>query len=223
MTDELLELERLRADLPPADDSAMARARATLVHTATAAPSSRRRFPVRIAATATVGAAAVGTFLLLPSAGDNAPTASAVIDNGDGTVTVELTDLTAMPAANQVLKDKGIPAELVNLQPEGSCAPGTELGDPLPAPDGLFIPEDDRERAVTFRPDLIPAGKTLVLLGAVGKVSGTDEPVQRLGTAVEDGPPNEDGQPIHMLPFVPGQLQPAGAGTCYDNLDDIHW
>jgi hypothetical protein len=56
-----------------------------------------------------------------------------VVINGDGTVTVELADLSAMPAANQVLKDKGIPAEVVNVQPAGSCAPGTELGEPRPA------------------------------------------------------------------------------------------
>lgn len=217
MADELLELNRMRADVPPADDAAMARARATLVHTATAAPRRRRRFPVRIAVTATLGAAAVGAFLVLPSAGDNAPAASAVILNGDGTVTVELTDLTAMPAANQVLKDKGIPAKLVNLQPEDSCAPGTELGDPQPAPDGLFIPEDDYERVITFRPDLIPAGTTLVLLGAVG------DDGQLLWNVVPDGPPSEGGRPVHLVPFVPGQLQPADAGTCYDNLDDIRW
>jgi hypothetical protein len=32
MADELLELERMRADLPPADDTAMARARAPGAH-----------------------------------------------------------------------------------------------------------------------------------------------------------------------------------------------
>jgi hypothetical protein len=58
---------------------------------------------------------------------------------------------------------------------------------------------------------------TLVLLGAVG------DDGQLLWNVVADGPPTEDGQPIHVVPFVPGQLPPTGAGTCYDNLDAIHW
>jgi hypothetical protein len=68
-----------------------------------------------------------GDFLLVPSAGDNAPTASAVTINDDGTVTIELTDVKEIPAANNTLAEAGIRAELVPLYPEnsGSCVDST--------------------------------------------------------------------------------------------------
>jgi hypothetical protein len=164
MTDELLELARLRADLPPADEAAMARARATLVHTATSAPVRRRRFPTRIATTATVGAAAVAALLLVPGAGGNAPTASAVTLNDNGTVTIEMNDITDMAAANKVLEDAGIRAEVVRAQDRESCVSHVVTG-PV---DGLFtgLLRGERE-VVTFRPDKIPAGAKLLITGAL--------------------------------------------------------
>jgi hypothetical protein len=205
MTDELLELERLRADLPPADEAAMARARATLVHTATSAPARRRRFPVRIATTATVGAAAVAAFLIVPGAGDNAPTASAVTLNGDGTVTIELTDITDMPAANKVLIDAGIRAELLPWQDKGKCEPGAEPASPLSRPDGLLLdPPTDARNVVTFRPDRIPAGTELVVFGVMATWTNTK------GTAVETGP----------SVVASAQLYPENSGTCVDAAFD---
>lgn len=170
MTDELLELDRFRADLPPADEAAMARARATLVHTATSAPVRRRRSPARIAVTATVAAAAVAAFLLVPSLSDNAPTASAVTFNGDGTVTIQLTDVTDMPTANEMLEQAGIHAELVSMWPEPStCAPGVEPAPSLPEPDGLVLDQPrDEQNILTFRPTEIPAGARLVIFAGTG-------------------------------------------------------
>jgi hypothetical protein len=115
----------------------------------------------------------VSAFAVVSSVGDNAPVASAVTLNDDGTVSVEVSDLDDLPAANQTLQDAGIRAKLVNLQPHGSCEPGTELGDPLPMPDDLVLPHKDgpskpTQPIVTFRSDRIPAGTTLVLLTAVG-------------------------------------------------------
>ena len=205
MADELLELDRFRADLPSADGAAMARARATLVHMATSVPVRRRRFPVRIATTATVGAAAVAAFLIVPGVGDNAPTASAVTLNGDGTVTIELTDITDMPAANKVLTDAGIRAELVPWQDRGKCEPGAEPASPLSRPDGLILdPSTDARNVVTFRPDRIPAGTELVVFGVMATWSNTE------GTAVATVP----------SVVASAQLYPENSGTCVDAAFD---
>jgi hypothetical protein len=211
MTDELLELDRLRADLPPADQAAMARARATLVHTATSAGgrSSVRRFPKRIATMAMVGAAAAVAFVIVPGAGDNAPTASAVTLNDDGTVTIELTDLADMPAANKVLEDAGIRAELISLEDRGTCEPGTEPAQPLPEPGGLVVDHPRNERNILiFRPDQIPAGAELVVFGAVGSL------IYYKGEVV----------PVVWV-WVSGKLYPENSGTCVDTdlspLNDI--
>lgn len=201
MTDELLELARLRADLPPADEAAMARARATLVHTVSSAPARRHRSPWRIAATATAGAAAVAGFLLVPGASDNAPTASAVTLNNDGTVTIELTDITDMSAANNVLEGAGIRAELINYQDKGTCAPGTQPATSLPYPDGLFVAGPrNAGNILTFRPDQIPAGAELVVLGSTGSVRP------------------ETGQVVPVV-MVAGAVYPEDSGTCVDFPD----
>jgi hypothetical protein len=201
MTDELLELDRMRADLPPADRAAMARVRATLVHTATSAPIRHRRFPKRIATMATVGAAAAAAFVIVPGAGGNAPTASAVTLNDDGTVTIELTDITDMPAANKVLTDAGIRAELIGLEDKGTCEPGIEPAQPLPYQDGLF-PDQPRDvrNVLTFRPDQIPAGAELVVFG------------------LEMSLRQETGEVVPVV-MVSGGLYPENSGTCVDRPD----
>jgi len=202
MADELLELARLRADLPPADEAAMARARATLVHTATSAPARRRWFTSRKIATALGATAAVAAFVLVPGASDNAPTASAVTFNDDGTVTIQVSDLLDIPAANEMLKNKGVHAELVGLQPENSCTPDTKPGDPLPMPDGLVVAEKWPEYMLTFRPDLIPADTTLLMLAVLYE--------GHPGLVRLD--PVQGGHAI-----VPAELHPPGAGTCVDD------
>jgi hypothetical protein len=200
MIDELRELDRMRTDLPPADDAAMARARAALMRTAIA-PAARRRFPVRTVGLATAGAAAVAAFVLVPSAGDNAPAASAVTVNGDGTVTVEVTDLSELPTANKVLTDAGIHAVLVQHDAPGTCTPDTRMDTPLPPPAGLVVPTpQDGQNVFSFRPDRIPAGTTLVMLASV-----------RDGTLIAF---SGDGE--HVYPLVWSGLRPEGTGTCYD-------
>jgi hypothetical protein len=196
MADELLELNRFRADLPPVDEAAMARARATLVHTATSVPVRRRRSPARIAATATVAAAAVAAFLLVPSMSDNAPTASAVTFNGDGSVTIQLTDVTDMSTANEMLEQAGIHAELVSLEPS-TCAPGVEPAPSLPEPDGLVLDQPRNEQNIlTFRPTDIPAGARLVIFAT-------------MGTIMHDA----SGEVVPIV-VMTGQLYSENSGTC---------
>jgi hypothetical protein len=203
MTDELLELSRMRADLPPADEAAMARARGTLIYyMAESVPAQRRRFPRQIAATAVVGAAAVAAFLIMPSVGDNAPVASAVTLNGDGTVTIDLTDITNMPAANDVLKGAGIRAEVVGIQDARRCEPGVEPAPPLPWPDDLILDQPHDERNIlTFRPEGIPGGAKLMIFATLAS---------SLTWATVPGA---------TLPHVVGsaQLYPENSGTCVDD------
>lgn len=187
---------------------ALARARATLVHTATSTPVRRHRLPKRIVATATAGAATMAVFPLAPSAGDNAPTASAVTLNDDGTVTIDLTDITDMSAANNMLKGAGIHAELVAIGDKRSCAPGVEPTPPLSQPDGLLLDQPQNERNIlTFQPDKIPAGAKLRISGIVAIWS------------------RDMGETMETVPSVVATalLFPENSGTCVDNRPDFYY
>jgi len=208
MPDELLELSRLRADLAPADDAKMARARAALVHTATSVPARRRRRPTRVAGMAVAGAAVVAALVIVPGAGDNAPAASAVTVNADGTVSVKVADLGDVGATNQVLADKGIDAELIAASPPGSCAPGTELGDPLPMPADLYVVDDTPDTVITFRPDLIPAGERLFIFNTGWSAVRVVMPESSSGTP-------EPGREFPLTPVLSAELHPEDTGTCH--------
>lgn len=160
MTDELT---RFRADLPPADPAAMMKARAALLRAATGGHRTRGRWQVGITSVA-VAALAAAVFAL-PSGGTKTPPASGngLVHNADGTITIELREVTDVYSLNMKLYEAGVRALIINSFGDGvmecwSKYPDTPTPEnPPEAPDDVVAPRQNPwGDALTFWPDRIP-------------------------------------------------------------------
>jgi hypothetical protein len=144
-------------------------------------PRARSRRRPRMLAGTGVGLSAAGTAAaLLVGAAGTSP-AFAVTKNNDGSVTVEIGRIAAIPGANAKLRALGYRAQVVQMR--AACAPGhrgwTIQG--LPKAGQVRGPANAR-----FDPGQIPAGKVVVI------------PAWRRGRRIEIRPPR----------LIPGQVPP---------------
>lgn len=127
-----------------------------------------RRNSLKFAAAGTAIAAVLGTSAALALDSVSSPPAFAVTQNTDGTITVDINELTGVSGANAQLASLGVRAEAIVIDP--SC---TSDARSIPYPDlhGAILGPSDLTVGVTIHPAAIPAGDTL-LLGAKQGASG---------------------------------------------------
>jgi hypothetical protein len=184
MTDELT---RFRADLPPADQDAMMKARAALVREATGGHRARVWWQVGITGVA-VAAAAAGLFAL-PSATTKAKPASenGVIHNPDGSITIEFRELDDILGVNKELYYAGIRVVILDSVAGGvvECWTKYEVTPSMPpgAPDDVVAPRQNPwGDELTFWPNRIPADMWLYIQAQV-ESPGNEEVPQRCDPA----------------------------------------
>ncbi|HEU0251172.1 MAG TPA: hypothetical protein VFR48_10650 [Solirubrobacteraceae bacterium] len=114
-----------------------------------------RRLVVGLAALAAI----VATVSILTTTGTTPSAAYAVTQNADGTVTVTIDELLGIAGANSQLEKLGVRATVIPVQ-AGCSASGQIVPYPPPLFGRLTHPSG---QGVAIRPDLIPAGETLVL------------------------------------------------------------
>lgn len=169
MTDELT---RFRADLPPADQNAMMKARAALVRQATGGRRTRAWWQVGVTVAA-VGAMAAALFALPSAATKPSPAgANGLVHNPDGTITIEFRELDDILAANMELYDAGIRVVILDSAFGGvvECWTKYEVKPSFPpgAPTDVALPRPNPfGDELTLRPDRIPADMWLYVQAMV--------------------------------------------------------
>jgi hypothetical protein len=172
MTDELT---RFRADVPPADPVAMARARAALVRATTG--GGRAKVWWQVAVTGAVAVAMAVALLALPSANKGTPAADrtdvrGLVHNPDGTISIRFRELADVHAANVSLRATGVRAFIIDSVAGGvqECwtAYPVRQSNPHHAPADIVLPRANPWGDVlTFRPDRIPSDMWLYVQAMV--------------------------------------------------------
>ena len=121
-------------------------------------PKRRRRARPRVLAGTSLGLAGICAVIAIVLSAASSTPAFAVTRNGDGTVTVVVASISAIPQANAKLSRLGLPVRLVALSPGCAAPPPATAPVPLPALRAARAASKWR-----FNPHKIPAGKTLVL------------------------------------------------------------
>lgn len=176
MTDELT---RFRADLPPADQIAMMKARAALVRQATGGRRARARWQVGITAAA-VAAVAAAVFALPSEATKTQPASeNGLVHNPDGTITIEFRKLDDVLAANMEFYNAGIRVVILDSAFGGvvECWTKYEVKPSFPpgAPADVALPRPNPWGDVlTFHPDRIPADMWLYIQAMVESPSNKE-------------------------------------------------
>jgi hypothetical protein len=166
-----------------------------------ARPRSRRRHhgrrPALLTGTALATAVAATTAALTLGASTSTPPAYAVTTNSDGTVTVTLTDISAITALNAELTRDGINAQAIPMT--ATCPAHAPL---VTMPTGT----DPRTYTMTIVPSQIPAGYTAVL--AAGQTaSGQVELLQ--GAVQPPVPACVNSAPTQLHYVNPAHASPA--------------
>jgi hypothetical protein len=113
----------------------------------------------RLAASLTALAAALAAAALAVTTGTAPSAAYAVTRSSDGTVHVSIDDLTGISGANAQLEQLGVPVRVAPVL--AGCQAGGEIVTPLPP--SLAGTVAHAEAGIAVRPELVPAGDTLVL------------------------------------------------------------
>ncbi len=121
--------------------------------------SSRTLPRGRLAASLAAVAVALVAATLVVTTGTAPSVAYAVTRAADGTVHVSIEDLTGVSGANAQLEKLGVPVRVVPVL-AGCQATGERVPPPSPP---LGTATVHAEAGIAVRPDLIPAGETLVL------------------------------------------------------------
>lgn len=155
--------------------------------------------PVALTAGA-FGVIGIVTALGLTLTATTSPPAYAVTENGDGSVSVAIHDIRGVAPANRELERLGVRARALPVTERcvGVPHPGPK---PPPAPSSLGVRVQGTAE-VTFQPNAIPAGDTL-LLGAV--VLPNDGMALRIGLTYGQAPD------CFRLGGVPGPAAPRGS------------
>jgi hypothetical protein len=117
--------------------------------------------PGRLAGTLAAVAVAIALSVIFTTTGTAPSAAYAVTQNGDGTITVSIEELTGIAGANAQLSRLGVRVRVAPVQ--AGCA---STAQPIPPPGALaariaHVPSHGEGLVVA--PDLTPAGDTLVL------------------------------------------------------------
>lgn len=115
--------------------------------------------PGGLAATLAALAAAIAAVAILSTTGTAPSTAYAVTQNPDGTLTVSIDELTGVAGANTQLARLGARVRVVPVS-KGCSASGESV--PIPPTLAATIAHAEGQ-GLAIRPDLVPAGDTLVL------------------------------------------------------------
>jgi hypothetical protein len=117
------------------------------------------RRPGRLAATLAALAATVGVVAILSTTGTTPSAAYAVTQNPDGTITVTIDELTGVSGANSQLASLAVKVRVVTVK--AGCPAPTGI---VPTPPSLAARIAHAQgQGLAVRPDLVPAGETLLL------------------------------------------------------------
>jgi hypothetical protein len=129
------------------------------------AATSRARAGRRLslAGVAASFAAVIVSVVLLTTSGSGPAPAYAITQNSDGTVTITVREVVAVPEVDEKLEALGLPIRAVEVKPECTA---TSTGRPLPNPNhqplfGHFFSKEGT--GLRIDPRVIPRGDTLVI------------------------------------------------------------